>query len=381
VDDSSVLSGVATHYATSKLLPFFNERLMLSIAREFSVCVVRIGVLSLAGVFSSLDATTSEAQESATQNLAGASESTATDSSKLRIESATAPDLGEGWNVTVGGRLVAGYLIDSGGKPILYPIHGPGGHAMTRHFPMKQSYGMERGDHDHHRSMWLSHGDVNGVDFWMDDEGCGKVIHRKGDASVNDRGNAVLITENDWLGPDGKRLLSDVRRFQFSVAKKRHVIDCDFLLKASDGDVNFGDTKEGSFGMRTAASLKVDAKKGGVITNAAGLNNKEAWGKPSPWVDYSGPVDDEPVGITIHNHPSSYGFPTRWHVRTYGLFAANPFGRSHFDGGRKKRAITLREGKTLRLNYRVVIYQDDFDPKVAQADSEAYHNDGRPVID
>jgi hypothetical protein len=214
----------------------------------------------------------------------------------------------------------------------------------------------------------------------MDDVGCGKVIHRKGDARANEQGNAVLITENDWMSPDGKRLLSDVRRFEFSVAPKRHVIDCDFLLKATDGDVHFGDTKEGSFGMRVAASLKVDAKKGGIITNAEGLNNKEAWGKPSPWVDYSGPVDDEPVGITIHNHPSSYGFPTRWHVRTYGLFAANPFGRSHFDGGRKRRAITLRDGKTLRLNYRVVIYLDKFDPQATQADSEAYHNEGRPII-
>ncbi|QDT09375.1 PmoA family protein [Planctomycetes bacterium K23_9] len=296
--------------------------------------------------------------------------------STLRVEKVD----GQGWDVFAGKKLFAGYLIDSGGKPIVYPVHGPGGHAMTRNFPMKKSYGMERGDHDHHRSMWLSHGDVNGIDFWADDDGCGTVVHRSGTAEITDDDTAVLVTQNDWLGPDGKRLLSDTRRFEFSVGAKRHIIDCDFLLKATDGDVKFGDTKEGSFGMRLAASLKVDAKKGGLITNADRQTNKDAWGKESPWVDYSGPVDDEMVGVTIHNHPSSFGFPTRWHVRTYGLFAANPFGRSDFIGGKKRRAITLLEGKTIRLNYRVVIYQDTFDLEVARSDSQAYHTAGRPPL-
>ena len=230
--------------------------------------------------------------------------------------------------------------------------------------------------------MWFTHGDVNGVDFWEDDEDCGKIVHRSGEAKLDTQtGSAVLITENDWIGLDGKRILSDTRRFEFTGGLKRRLIDCDILLKASDGDVNFGDTKEGSFGMRIATTLKVDAKKGGKITNAEGDNDKKAWGKPSPWVDYSGPVDDEAVGITIHNHPSSFGFPTRWHVRTYGLFAANPFGRYHFKGGKKQDGIVLLEGKTMRLNYRVLLYQDEFDPAVAEADSKSYHNDPRPVVE
>ncbi|MGB7347028.1 MAG: PmoA family protein [Pirellulaceae bacterium] len=296
---------------------------------------------------------------------------------RMRVEET--PD--GGWEIFVGNAPFAGYVVDSGGKPIVYPIRGPGGHAMTRNFPMKKDYGLESGDHDHHRSMWLSHGDVNGVDFWLDDQGCGKVVQRKGDAEVTNKGSVVLTTENDWMGPDGKRILSDVRRYEFVSQDRRRIIDCDFLLKASDGDVHFGDTKEGTFGMRVAASLNVDAKKGGMITNADLETNKNAWGKRSPWVDYSGPVDDEMVGITIHNHPSSFGFPTRWHVRTYGLFAANPFGRSDFTRSKKQRPITLLKGKSIRLNYRVVIYQDTFEPEVAKADSEAYHNGARPDLE
>ena len=133
--------------------------------------------------------------------------------------------------------------------------------------------------------------------------------------------------------------------------------------------------------MRIASTMKVSAKKGGIITNEKLDTDKDAWGKPSKWVDYSGPVNDELVGITIHNHPSSFGFPSRWHVRTYGLFAANPFGRYHFIGGKKQDGIVLLKDKTMRLNYRIVLYMDEFDPKVAEADSEQYHNDPRPVIE
>ncbi|NND97396.1 MAG: PmoA family protein [Pirellulaceae bacterium] len=295
----------------------------------------------------------------------------------LRVEKADEPS---GWNIYRGDKLFAGYILDSGGKPIVYPIYGPGGHPMTRNFPMKKDVGIERGDHDHHRSMWLTHGDVNGIDFWLDDEGCGKIVHRSGETKITDNGSAVVTTQNDWIGPDGKRVLADVRRFEFRVDGQRHIIDCDFLLKATDGNVNFGDTKEGTFGMRVAATMKVDAKKGGVITNVDLKTDKDAWGKPSPWVDYSGPIDNDLVGITIHNHPSSFGFPTRWHVRTYGLFAANPFGISHFTGGKKRDGIVLVDGKQMRLNYRVIVYQDRFDPETAKADAEAYHNDPRPPL-
>ena len=297
----------------------------------------------------------------------------------FRIEETTEP---AGWNIYQGDELVAGYIFDSAGKPIVYPVVGPAGHRMTRNFPMVKIGGkQERGDHDHHRSMWLTHGDVNGIDFWLDDENCGKIVHRKGRTEIDADGSAVLITENDWLDAEGKRLLSDTRRLTFRDVDGRRMIDWDVLLKATDGDVNFGDTKEGSFGVRVAGTMKVDADLGGLITNAEGDTNKDAWGKKSAWVNYSGPVDGDMVGMAIHDHPSSFGFPCRWHVRTYGLFAANPFGVHHFTGGDKTNGIVLTEGKQMRLNYRVVLYTGDFDPDAAAEDSEQYANDPRPVLE
>ncbi len=117
--------------------------------------------------------------------------------------------------------------------------------------------------------------------------------------------------------------------------KTARIIDFDFRIFASDGPVTFGDTKEGMFGIRVASSMDVTRKQGGRITNAEGLTDEKAWGKPSPWVDYVGPVKDKIVGIAIINHPLSFRYPTTWHVRTYGLFAANPFGWHDF--GRPER--------------------------------------------
>lgn len=287
----------------------------------------------------------------------------------------------EGWMVVQGDRLFAGYQIDSNGKPIIYPLVGPGGHRLTRDFPMKDAGPSERDDHDHHRSLWLTHGDVNGVDFWLDDDHCGKIVHRSGKAITLDDGSVVLTTENDWNDPDGERLLSDVRRYHFHVIGDRRVIDADFLLVASDGDVNFGDTKEGSFGLRVAGTMKVDAKKGGLITNAEGLHDKEAWGKKSAWVNYSGPVKEDIVGITVHDHPESFQYPCRWHVRTYGLFAANPFGVHHFVGGKKTDGVVLKSGEKMRLSYRVVIENSQLDSDTVTQDSKQYASTPRPSFD
>ncbi len=263
-----------------------------------------------------------------------------------------------GMVIQIDGGLFTEYLVQSGAKPILWPILGPAGQPMTRAYPMGQAPG-EKKDHVHQRSLWFTHGDVNGVSFWDENPEHGTIVHRRF-AKTESGGEAIVVTENDWVGPDSKKILSDRRRLKFAAGENVRWLDFDITLTASSGPVRFGDTKEGTFGVRVAETMKVDAKTGGRIVNSQGLANDAAWGRKAAWVDYHGPVAGQTAGIAIMNHPDSFRFPTFWHVRTYGLFAANPFGRREFpDGGKQDGSYTLPDGQTITLRYRVWLHKGD----------------------
>jgi hypothetical protein len=276
----------------------------------------------------------------------------------------------QGVTVKTDGKLFTEYLIRSGSKPILWPIVGPTGKRVTRNWPMEKDVpGETDRDHVHQRSMWFTHGSVNGIDFWS--EGKGRIEHREF-VKVEGGPQAVIVARNDWLSPDGSKVqCQDERTLTFGADADRRWIDFEISIKASNGPVVFGDTKEGSFGVRVASSMRVQTRKGGHIVNSEGKKDDSAWGKPAAWVDYYGPVEGETTGIAILNHPSSFRFPTYWHVRGYGLFAANPFGLHDFTGGASKGDYTLPDGETLKLRYRVLLHNgDETVGRVAEAFAE-----------
>jgi Methane oxygenase PmoA len=263
----------------------------------------------------------------------------------------------------VDGRLLTVYRGGETAKPYYYPLIGPTGASYTRAFPMRKEVAGEDHDHNHQRSFWFTHGNVNGVDFWSSDPLNGSKANF-GSIRETSRLTAagavvgLIRTTDQWLDHDGRKVLEDERVVRFYNTSATRVIDFDIRLEATAGPVTFGDTKEGMFGLRVASSMDVTHKKGGKITNAEGLHDDDAWGKPSSWVDYTGPVEGKIVGIAILNHPESFRYPTTWHVRTYGLFAANPFGWHDF-GMKKTGAYTIPAGESIAFRYRVVLHEDD----------------------
>jgi hypothetical protein len=272
---------------------------------------------------------------------------------------------GSNLDVMIDGLPLTTYQPMSGSKPILFPLIGPTGDAFTRSYPMMNVAGEDR-DHPHQRSFWFTHGSVNRVDFWAEDPP-GTPAEKKTKGSIREQERQVIVqgpvlarlrTRNEWLAPGGRRVCQDRRTITFYHTQAVRIIDFEITIEATAGPVTFGDTKEGMFGLRLASSMDVKRKKGGKITNAEGLTDEPAWGKASPWVDYVGPVKDQTVGVAILNHPSSFRFPTTWHVRDYGLFAANPFGWKDF--GRPDRGdYTLPAGESLRFAYRIILHKGD----------------------
>lgn len=282
--------------------------------------------------------------------------------SLAKAEGSPGPDAGvaftpEGPNlrIAVDGELLAVHRVDRRHKPILYPLLGPDGEPMTRSYPMEQVEG-ETKDHPHHESFWFTHGKVNGIDFWALKDASIRETSREVAASGPVLGR--LVTRDDWLDADGRKVCRDERTLTVYETRSIRVLDVDLTLTASEGPVVLGETKEGSFGVRVASTMDVDRKTGGKIRNAEGVEDAAAWGKASAWVEYSGPVGGKTVGLAILNHPGSFRYPTTWHVRTYGLFAANPFGGHEF-GAPGYGEHTLKEGESLRLAYRVILHKGD----------------------
>ena len=291
----------------------------------------------------------------------------------------------KGVTVAIDGQFFTEYLISNGPKPILWPIIGPTGVPMTRAYPMQEIEG-EKHDHPHHRSLFFTHGNVNGIDFWAEKPAVapkpkegqkpsvyGSIVHREYLKVAAGGNQATIATVNDWLDPAGKKHIEDQRTVTFSAAGEARIIDFDIVLKATAGDVKFGDTKEGTMGIRVPTVMDVTSKQGGQIVNSEGQMDKDAWGKAARWVDYHGPVGGQMVGIAVLNHPTSFRYPTTWHVRDYGLFAANPFGLHDFQpSAGVDGSHTIPAGQSLSLRYRFIFHKGDEKAAAIEAAFSSY---------
>ena len=295
---------------------------------------------------------------------------------------------GEGPNleIRVAGKPFTVYRADEPSKPYFYPVIGPTGDSYTRAYPMRKDVPGEDKDHPHQRSFWFTYGNLNGNDFWASDPhnkpnpklpfGTIKETSRQTSSGV---ALGILHTTDDWLGPDGKKVCEDDRVVRIYDTATTRILDVDVTLKATAGPFTFNDTKEGMFGLRVASSMDVNKKKGGKITNAEGVTDDAAWGKASPWVDYVGPVGGKTVGVAILNHPDSFRHPTTWHVRTYGLFAANPFGWHDFGLG-KTGKYTVPAGESVQFKYRVILHEGNTESaRIAEA-FKAYSTPARVEV-
>ena len=151
-------------------------------------------------------------------------------------------------------------------------------------------------------------------------------------------------------------------RFYAPAREGERVFDFEITLLASNGPLTFGDTKEGTMAVRLAETMRLKGKVGqGHIVNSEGVRDDKTWGKRADWCDYSGPVDGKNVGIAIFDNPSNPRHPTWWHVRDYGLFAANPFGRHDFESLPDKTAgnLVVPAGGSITFRYRLYLHEGD----------------------
>lgn len=230
-------------------------------------------------------------------------------------------------------------------RPFLFPLVGPAGRVVTRmghpHDPM---------GHSHHNSVWISHQNVSGVNFW-EDPGKAKIVQVKIEELTDGPSEASLRTLNAWLDADGKAILNERRLLTVRpMAGGEWMLLVELLITPMAGDVTFGKTSFGLLAVRVAKTMSV-ADGGGTIRNSeGGVNEKEVFWKPARWVDYAGRVTaDRRNGITLMDHPSNPNHPSVYHVRDDGWMGAS----FSFSGPYK-----LAAGEQLRLLYALYIHDD-----------------------
>ena len=310
--------------------------------------------------------------------------------------------------IFLGSEFFAEYRADWKGTPIVWPICGPNKSLVTRAWPMideidvdhekdpvmqtiyKNAVISERKgvkDHPHHRSLWFNHGSVNNGDFWS---GTSCVIHQTKLISAEESGsNARIVVENNWYHDKlGRDICRDARELVFGACPSlpnARFIDFSIQIFALEDSVVFGDTKEGTFGIRVPSPTALTSKKifpkwGGSIFDDLGNKDAGTWGKKANWVNYVGPVEKflegdalekeykrdsnagdfplDQMGIVVFNGPNSLDIVPWRHVRDYGLFASNPFGQHDFEpnvpsaNGSQK----LNKGETMTFSFRVVFH-------------------------
>jgi hypothetical protein len=220
--------------------------------------------------------------------------------------------------------------------------------------------------------MFFAHGDINGVDFWgegmpsqalqtahgqfysSEELPKGRTVFR----ALDEATGSTIRAEFNLAGPDGKIMGEETQEYSFSGDESTRTIDCTFTLTASHGPLKIGDTKEGTFAIRVVKAL--EAPTGHMLNSEGKTGEKEIWGKRADWVDYSGTVAGETLGIAIFDNPGNIKHPTYWHAREYGLFAVNPFGEHDFyNDPTRDGSVTIQAGESLTLRYRVLIHQGD----------------------
>jgi len=291
-------------------------------------------------------------------------------------------------DVFVDGQPFTSYIWpDTLKKPVLFPLRTASGTVVTRGFPQEPRPG-ERTDHPHHVGFWLNYESVNGVDFWNNSTALppeqqakkGTVVHRRILKTSGGANQGELEVEMDWLMPDGQPVLHETADFIFRAGTGRRVVDRISTLAALDKPVVFKDAKDGMIGLRVRRELEQPSNEAVTFTDASGRpttvkamdtngvsglyrssegkTGDAVWGTRGRWVMLTGKVNQEEITLVMFDHPKNAGFPTYWHARGYGLFAANPLGQEIFSHGKEKLNFTLLPKQSVTFRYRLAIVND-----------------------
>jgi methane monooxygenase PmoA-like len=309
-------------------------------------------------------------------------------------------------DITIDGKPFTSYVWPSSlKKPVLYPLIASDGIDVVRGFPLAPRPG-ERVDHPHHAGIWFNYGNVNGFDFWNNSDAIkpadrakmGTIHQQRIVSTKSGRDSGELAIDSVWTTGTGHDILEQRTRYIFSRQKDERIIDQVTTLHALD-HVVFNDDKEGLLGIRVARWLESADEKGGTFTDANGRTTEvpasntpgatgvyltsegkqggQAWGTRGRWCALTGNTEGHTATLAIFDHSGNPNYPTYWHARGYGLFAANPLGQHIFDPKAPPLNYTLDKNQNVTFTYRILLLPRAPQPGEMNHDADKFASDYR----
>jgi hypothetical protein len=290
-------------------------------------------------------------------------------------------------DVLIGDKLFTSFLYpDTLEKPVLYPVRAADGTVVTRGFPLNTQPG-DPTDHPHHIGIWFTYENVNGLDFWnnsyaipQDKKHLYGWIRTDKILETSGGSKGIISYHANWTTQQKKVLLEENTRLEFSGTEHLRIIDRTTVLTA-DTLINFADAKDGLYGIRLAHALQIPDKKdkefkddkgnvtvikgspdpiaNGNYLTSEGRTGDAAWSTRGKWCKVYGKMGNDSISIAIIDHPENPNYPTFWHARGYGLFAANPLGEKIFTNNKSSKNLQLKKGESVTFRYRIVIDAND----------------------
>lgn len=161
----------------------------------------------------------------------------------------------------------------------------------------------------------------------------------KGDATTRTVDRITTLTAKTEV------VFKDVKDGMFAIRVARQ------LEHPSNGAAEFTD----AYGVVTKVSSMDNTGITGSYRTSEGIEGDNVWSTRGRWCNLRGKIGNETINVVIIDHPKNVGYPTYWHARGYGLFAANPLGQAIFSKGKETLNLTLKNGESTTFRYRTVI--------------------------
>lgn len=244
-------------------------------------------------------------------------------------------------------------------RPFFYPFLGPSGRSLTRMGHPAAP------DHDHHRAHWLGHRDVGGVNFWEERGGSQQIRQEQWVHYHDSDDEAGMVVNLGWFDAHNVRLLKqELIAVLRPLDRGESWLELQMSFTPVMDELKLAKTNFGFMGLRVAKSLSVQYGGGQLTSSEGSKSEKDIFGKPALWVDYSGPIIAETnEGVTWFDHPSNPRHPTHWHVREDGWMSA---------AFNLQDSYEFRKGQPLQLRYAFHVHQGLLDAAQAAARFKAF---------